>query len=42
MVSLAKPEIVRLSYVQLSVVIVAKITTISNIHLFYEKYIKVL
>jgi len=29
-------------YVELFVVIVAEITTKSNIHIFYEKYIKVL
>jgi len=31
-----------LVYVELSVVIVAEIATKSNIHVFYEKYIKVL
>jgi len=29
-------------YVELSVVIVAEITTKSNIHIFYKKYVKVL
>ena len=44
MVSLATPEIVHLFnvYDELFVVIVAEITTKSNIHMFYHKYIKVL
>ena len=41
MVTLMKPEIVHV-YVELFVVIGAEITTKSNIHIFYVKYIKVL